>query len=1184
MSTTTSTSWAILALASIVATPIYAADRTIEFNRDVRPIISDKCFACHGPDANKREAELRLDEESGIFGTSEMGQPIVEPGDAEESELYFRITEAEGNEKMPPEDEVRQLTPEEIDTLKLWIEQGADWQGHWSFIPPEKPAIPTLQDDAWTKNEIDHFILDRLNQEGLSPTDEAPRGTIIRRVSLDLTGLPPTPEEIDAFINDKNPDAYERLVDRLLASPHYGERQAFIWLDAARYSDTNGYQRDTKRYMWHWRDWVIKAFNDNMPFDQFTIEQLAGDLLPNPTLSQKVATGFNRNHRINGEGGIIPEEYAVEYVADRVQTTGTTWMGLTLECSKCHDHKFDPFSQKEFYQFFAFFNSVPEEGKGRERGNDKPFIAVPSEQDQEEIDLLATEISKLKKVHYAPNKKLDKKQAKWEKELARKFATQKWSPLPETRLSGTNGVTLTRQDDDSILVSGENPDATSYTLTFEADRDLKAIQLEAILDDGLPSKGPGRAEDGTAVLSEIEVHRTPQGSDESESLTLTTALADFTHPKLEFRPTQAIDGDQTTGWSTGSYIDRVNRVAVFTLADDTLIKKGDSVSITLHHTTGLKQYALGKFRITQSDSNAIADWSKPTFSTWSHVGPLAGDSKATDLLKVALQPEDGFNPGKTYGDNNLRWEERPDWKDGESIAFETERNSVHYLHRTIDVEIPTTINVSLGSDDAIKVWLNGEVKLENNARRSLAPNQDTVELNLPQGHHELLIKIANYSGDSGYYFKASNDSGEKLFRLMDQIAKPADDRSDEVQRELQVAFRSQDAKWLARQQAITETRANQKQLEGSIVSTMIMSEMRKPRDTYLLIRGLYTNPDTSEKLYPAVPTSLGALTDDQPKNRLGLAQWLMNPDHPLTARVRVNHYWQTYFGQGIVKTSEDFGTQGTPPSHPELLDWLATRFIESGWDVNAMQKTIVMSATYRQKSNVTPEKLERDPENILLARAPRFRLSAEMVRDQALAVSGLLNSEIGGPSVNPYQPDNMWSALTFQNMDENSTNFYTADTGNKLYRRGLYTYWKRTILPPRMQIFDAADRERCSMRTERTNTPMQALVLMNDPTFIEASRHLAMRMLEDGGRKSEDRVRYGYKRALAYEPDPERAAILNNALQAYQEHFVQHAADAEALMSVGDSVVDTTHSTTELAAYTMLASTILNLDEMITRE
>ena len=1174
----------IFVVSAIVFSAPVVAEPAVDFNREVLPIIADKCFACHGPDANTREADLRLDLKDGLFGTSEMGQPIVAPGDSEESELFFRITEAEGDEKMPPEDAVLQLTDDEVDTLRQWIEQGAEWKGHWSFVPPVKPEIPDVTNPDWIKNEIDHFVLNKLDEEGMRPNEEAPRETLIRRVSLDLIGIPPTPEEVDAFINDKRPDAYERVVDRLLTSPQFGERQAFIWLDAARYSDTNGYQRDTKRYMWHWRDWVIKAFNDNMPFDQFTIEQLAGDLLPDATLSQKVATGFNRNHRINGEGGIIPEEYAVEYVADRVATTGTTWMGMTFECARCHDHKFDPISQKEFYQIFAFFNSVPEEGKGRERGNDKPFLPVPDEEEQIEIDRLAEEISQLTKVHYAPNKKLDRQQVKWEADLATTFASQVWSPLPDLDLSGTNGVTLAQLDDHSILASGENPDSTSYTLTFEANHNLKALQLEAILDDSLPETGPGRSDDGTAVLGEIEVHLTPKGSTESEALSFDTAITDFTHPKPEFRPEMAIDGDPATGWSTGSYITRVNRKAIFVLADGSEINKGDTVSITLHHATNFPKYALGRFKISQSNSNAIADWAMPTMSTWQHVGPLSADGKATDLLEVALEPENGFDPNRSYGENALKWEERSDWSDGTPINFETERKSLHYLYRTIDVAVPTKLSFSLGSDDAIKVWIDGDVKLAKNVKRDVAADQEKLNVNLTQGRHELLIKIANYKEGSGYYFKASHDGGENLFALMDPVAIPVDQRDDVANRKLRVAFRSQDAKWLERQQAIQAARAETKRLEDNVVTTMVMTEMREPRDTYRLIRGVYTAPDTSEKLYPTVPAALGTLTDEQPQNRLGFAQWLMNPEHPLTARVRVNHYWQTYFGQGIVKTSEDFGTQGSPPSHPELLDWLAVRFIESGWDVKAMQKYIVMSATYRQRSHVTPEKLECDPENILLARAPRFRLSAEIIRDQALAVGGLLNSKIGGPSVKPYQPPKMWSALTFQNMDEFDTNFYVPDTGDKLYRRGLYTFWKRTILPPRMQIFDAADRERCSMRTEKTNTPMQALALMNDPTFVEAARHLAGQMLSNGGRSADDKIRAGYKRALAYEPDAERAQVLSEALASYREHFVQHPADAEALIAVGESPVDNTHSTIDLASYTMLASTILNLDEMITRE
>ena len=1161
------------------------ADSKVEFNRDVRPIIADKCFACHGPDEAAREEDLRLDLKEGLFGKAGFGQAIVSPGDPEESEIYYRISNPDPDERMPPEDFHLKLSDDEIETIKRWIEQGAPWEGHWAFIPPTKPPVPAVSDTSWVKNEIDHFILDRLDATGLKPSRYARKEILIRRVSLDLTGLPPTLEEVDDFLADRSDDAYERVVDRLLASPHYGERMSFVWLDAARYSDTNGYQRDTKRTMWIWRDWVINAFNDNMPFDQFTIEQLAGDLIPGATLSQKIATGFNRNHRINGEGGIIPEEYAVEYVVDRVATTSTTWMGLTMGCARCHDHKFDPISQREFYEMYAFFNQVPEEGKGAERGNDKPFIQVPTPEDIEKREQLVASIQDLKNELFAPDERLDRMQSAWEEQLTDTFSVLNWRVVDPIDATAQNGTTLEILEDHSILATGPNPDSETHTITFEATEAIRALKLEFLLDERLPESGPGRGPIGNVVLTDFEVYRAPAASkDAPERLTVAEAFADFSRMDSEYRVINAIDDDEESGWSTGSHIKREDRTAVFVLDVATPIAAGDRVTVTLDFNSQHAMHNAGRFKLSCSSYGGIAQWVQPALGPWHHVGPMTGDAGGKELLDTPLPPEEGYDREREYADGTLRWQERPDFVDGAVNTFKSTDVNVHYLHRTIHVSVPTSLTLSLGSDDAIKVWIDGEVRLSRNEGRSAKPDQEILPLYLQAGDHEILMKIVNFGSNSGFYFEAREDDGQSFLSLLSQLAVPMADRTDADKRQLLSLFRMQVPQWLEKSRQIPLIEKQVEEHEESIVTTMIMEDMETPRDTYLLVRGAYDNPDTSEKLFPSVQAILGEMDDQIPRNRLGFAQWLMDARHPLTARVRVNHYWQMYFGQGIVKTSEDFGTQGSRPTHPDLLDWLAVEFIESGWDVKAMQKKIVMSATYRQSSKVTEELLAKDPENLLLARAPRFRLPAETIRDQALKISGLLNLKIGGPSVKPYQPDKMWSSLTFQNMDENSTNFYTPDTGDKLYRRGLYTFWKRTIAPPRMQIFDASDRERCSMRTEITNTPMQAMVLLNDPTYIEASRHLARRMIREGGKRRADRIRYGYRLALACEPGPERQQILGEGLKDYKAHFKKHREDAQALIAIGDSDADQGIRDTVLAAYTMLASVILNLDEVITRE
>ncbi len=1158
------------------------ADVAVSFSRDIRPIIADKCFACHGPDEAARKQDMRFDVKDGLFGRTELGADIVVPGEPGKSELYYRITHSDDDERMPPSDFHLELPPAEIEIIRRWIEEGAVWQGHWAFVAPSRPSLPTVADETWGENEIDTFILNRLAAAGLTPSKRADKATLVRRVSLDLTGLPPTPSEVDAFIEDGSTDAYGKVVDRLLDAPSYGERMAFPWLDAARYSDTNGYQRDTKRFMWHWRDWVIQAFNDNMPFDQFTIEQLAGDLLPDSTLSQKIATGFNRNHRINGEGGIIPQEYAVEYVVDRVATTSTTWMGLTMGCARCHEHKFDPISQKEFYEFYDFFNRVPEQGKGREAGNDVPIVRVATPEQLSQTWILGERITQAEYNLQAPNARLDRMQKEWEKQVAAMSDELDWRHIRPTEVLTLGEEAVETLQDNSLLISGVSPNQEVYEVTFTAEQAINSFRIELLLDDRLPQSGPGRSETGNAIITGFEVRREPaESGGQKKPIPVAHAFADFAGLDGDFAIGNAIDENEESGWSVGSDTKRENRVAVFVLEEEDAIQPGDRVTIVLKQQSPETQHTIGRFRLSASRSDAFARWAQPSLGDWYSVGPmrLEGGGNAFDAV---LEPEEGFDPDRTYR-GDLHWQLRADWEDGKINTLGSEPSVANFLYRKITAYADTTFNLSLGSRGPIAVWLDGRLVLSDGTNGKVV-DQDRLTLELGKGDHELLIKSVKYQGEGSFYFKGFDDGGETLFALMEGAAKPANQRDEDVKELLRTRFRLQEPSWLADRLALDSLKHDFEELSKNVDTTMVMEEMAKPRKTYLLNRGVYDKPDTSEVLHASVPASLGAMDESLPRNRLGLARWLMDPKHPLTARVRVNHYWQMYFGAGLVKTSEDFGTQGVPPSHPELLDWLAVEFIESGWDVKAMQKRIVMSATYRQSSKLRGNHLEEDPENILLARAPRFRLSAEMLRDQALWVSGLLNTQLGGPSVMPYQPDKMWSSLTFQNKNKYSTNFYTADTGDKLYRRGLYTYWKRTIPPPRMKIFDTADRERCVIRVENTNTPVQALALLNDPTYIEAARHLAERMINEGGEEPTDRVRYGYKLAMAQDPGGDKGSILMQGLDTYGSYFNTHPEEAKALIEVGDSEPDGSIEDAELAAYTALASVILNLDEFITRK
>jgi hypothetical protein len=786
--------WAVAVLAlGLAGIRSSAAAPPIDFDRQIRPILSENCFACHGPDVKQRKAKLRLDTRDGALKDS----AVIVPGQAGKSALIERVASEDPKKRMPPPKTGKRLTSAQVDLLRQWIDQGARWSRHWAFVKPERPPVPPVKDSRWLRNPIDAFIAERLEREGIQPSPEADKVALIRRLTLDLTGLPPTPAEVDAFLADGRANAYEQLVERLLDSPRYGERMAVDWLDAARFADTHGYHIDSGRDMTRWREWVIAAFNRNQPFDRFTIDQLAGDLLPHATLEQRIASGFNRNHMINFEGGAIPEEYHNAYLVDRVNTTGTVWLGLGVGCAQCHDHKFDPLTQKEYYQLYAFFNNVPENGLDGSKGNAMPFIKVPSPQQQKKLDRFAAQI----------------------KELERHLA-------------------------------GAQPK-------------LSADQLQQ------------------------------------------------------------------------------------------------------------------------------------------------GKAKLADLRQA---------------------------------------------YAALEKQVPTT---------------------------------------------------------------------------------------------------------------------------------MVMQEMPKPRDTYLLVRGQYDKHGA--KVTAGVPASLPPLPKDAPANRLGLAEWLVNPSQPLTARVIVNRYWQMYFGTGIVKTAEDFGVQGEYPSHPELLDWLATEFIRTGWDVKAMQRLIVTSATYRQSSVVSPALVHKDPENRLLARGPRLRLQAEFIRDQALAISGLLNREIGGASVSPYQPPGLWEELASRADGANWTaQVYHQSHGKDLYRRTMYTFWKRTSPPPTLVTFDAPDRETCTVRRARTNTPLQALVLMNDPTYVEASRKLAERLMTEAN-SAEERIVLAFRLATARKPTAGEVAVLRRIFDNQLAAYRKDGPAAIKLLAVGEAKRNEKLDPAELAAWATVASVILNLDEAVTK-
>jgi hypothetical protein len=967
-----------MGVCALLATGALSAQE-IEFNRDIRPILSDQCFACHGPDAAKRKTKLRFDTEAGARIDLGKDRFAIVPGDPERSELVRRIASTDTAVRMPPAYAGRDaLKPAEIERIRKWIAQGAHWQPFWSFIPPKRPATPAVRDEKWVRNAIDRFILARLEREGLHPSAEADKATLLRRVSLDLTGIPPTPAELDDFLRDGSPDAYGKVVDRLLASPCYGERMAFRWMEAARYGDTNGYQTDGPRDMWRWRDWVIDAFNRNLPYDRFATEQLAGDLLSNATLEQRIATGFNRNHRTTGEGGIIDEEYRVEYVADRAQTTATVFMGLTLGCARCHDHKYDPLSQKEFYQFFAYFNRIPnEKGFTWNYGNEDPLVKAP----------LPDQVRKL------------------------------------------------------------------------AELDRKVADAQARFD---------------AMRNGVN-WAFPEG--------------------LLFRsgPAQHFDGQH--------YAEADGKIADFDYQ---------------------QPFTMAAWIEPESPNAAIVSHAEDYFEGMGH-GLYLVDGK----IRLHIH--------RRFTDLGIRVE---------SVAPVKLRERQHVM-----------VTYAGGHKaSGVQIFLNGQPV----AMKIL------FDQNLEPIHHPKTPLRVGAGG--GLRFTGTIEDVRIYDRALEatEAAVIASGNEHEAPAEIRRAH-----------EELLAVRRERQEFDAKIPSVMVMADSPSPRDTFLLKRGAYDAP--GEKVTAGLPAALAAPRAEWSRDRLGLAQWLVDRANPLTARVAVNRFWQSYFGVGIVKTVDDFGAQGEFPVHPELLDWLAVQFMESGWDVKALQKTIVMSAAYRQASRVTPELLQKDPDNRLLARGPRFRLGPEVIRDQALAVSGLLVERLGGPSVKPYQPAGLWQEL-------GGGSGYKQDQGEGLYRRSLYSYWKRTVAPPFMVNFDSPNREQCWVFEYRTNSPLQALELMNDVTFLEAARKLAERMMTEGGASAEERVSYGYRLVLALAPDVARRQALLKALNGFSESFRANAGAAREFLKQGESAIRPGLDEAELAAYAGVAGLLLNLDETITKE
>ena len=1043
------TVWAVIGALS--AGTAFAAEAP-DFARDVRPILADHCFACHGPDAAGRQADLRLDERDAALARRGDGPAAIVPGDAARSLLGARI-DSSGDDRMPPESFGKPLSDAERDLLRRWIDSGAPYAAHWAFESPGHPNPPPVRAGDWPRSDLDRFVLARLEKEGLAPAPEADRATWLRRVSLDLTGLPPSVAEVDAFLADDSPGAHERVVDRLLASPRHAERMAMQWLDVARYADTNGYNNDETRTLWPWRDWVIAAFAENLPFDRFVTEQIAGDLLPGAGVPQKVATGFCRNHVLTTEGGVIEEEYRVEYVADRVHTTATAFLGLSLQCARCHDHKYDPFTQADYYRFAAFFDNVPDKVVGYSQGRmAEPLLEVPSAAQAAERAALSARKEELERLLAERGAAADGAVAAWEDSLP-----------PEARTAAEpEGLVARFPCDDAgpaiadVVPGGAGASVKGAFATREG-RVGGALEFDGATH-AVVADGPAFEADAPFSIAAWVFPTSREAS---------TVLS-----KID-------EADAFRGW-------------------DMILEEGKVACHVVH------RWPERAFKVITKEPLSL--------DAWHHVAIVYDGSRRASGAKV--------------------------WVDG------VPRETVATTDNEVDGTIRTSQPLRIGQRSASAPFRGAidEVRLWDRA--------------IPEA---AVAQLA---------------AGETPAMLAEILRTPRGERSPALAARLR-------RHWLER--VDPESRAWREEagaipgrlaeLAKRIPVTMVMGEMTPRRETRLLVRGRYDQP--GEVMAPGVP-AIGGLADHA-ADRLALARWLTRPDHPLTARVAVNRWWEMLFGTGIVETVEDFGIQGAPPSHPELLDWLATELVARGWDVRGILREIVLSATYRQSANVSPELHRRDPGNRLLARGPRGRLPAETVRDNALAIGGLLVEKTGGPSVRPWQPEGLWEDVSVERRET-----YVPDVGDGLHRRSMYTFWKRTCPPPSMTTFDAPDRETCVARRSRTNTPLQALVLLNDPSFVEAARGLAQGVIA-GAADDDARLVLAWRRALARAPSPDETADLRAVLAAAREHFAADPAAVERLLAVGGQPVPEGADRPALAAWTAAASVLLNLDETISK-
>lgn len=1189
--------WALsVLLTCFVLADVQAGE--IDYSRDVRPLLANHCFKCHGPDDATRESELRLDVRESAVGTeTASGLSAIVPGQPDKSELLRRIDSADADEMMPPPAANKPLTDEKRDILRRWIAAGAEYQPHWAFEAPVEPVLPPVVLQSWPRNPIDYFVLARLEAEGLRPSPEADRYTLVRRVYLDLIGLPPTVEEADAFVFDSSPDAYERLVDGLLASPHYGERWARLWLDLARYADTNGYEKDRARSIWPYRDWVIRALNDDMPFDQFTIEQLAGDMLPEATLDQRIATGFHRNTMLNEEGGIDPLEFRYHALVDRVNTTGTVWLGLTVGCAQCHTHKFDPITHQDYFRLMAYLNNA-----------DEPEIDVPN-------DELA-----------AQRAQIEQQIAQREGALAERFPPTgelEWQTVRPMEVASKAGATAETLDDLSVRFSGEPAAEDTYTLSFDADMaGAAALRIEVLPDDTLPHRGPGRAENGNFVLSEVVLSTAPSDQpDQSRTVSLAWAEVDFAQDG--FPAAHMLDGDAKTGWAVDGPGDwHVARTATFTFSEPQ--PEGTSPArwtLRLDQSHG-RQHLIGRLRVSvgrYADGTAsLADRRRTHFDAkyqawlagessravrWTTLRPLeatanlprltvleddsilaSGDQTKSDTYRLAFTD---LPPRITA----IRLEALPDArlpKNGPGRVFyegpfgdfflsefnvTAEGNALPIGSATQSFAAGNaTASMAIDGDQQSGWSINGGQGRAHAAVFTLAtPLENSTSLDLS------LLFERYYSVGLGRFRISVTDDSRPIeasslpAELEAALLKPEEERTDAEREGLLAKFLATAPELSLARQEIDKLRAELPTYPTSLV--MVERPADEPRPTHLHRRGEYQQP--TDLVEAQLPSLFDPLTENMPHDRLAFARWLVSSDNPLTARVTANRQWAALFGRGIVRTTEDFGHQGDPPTHPQLLDWLAVELVRSGWSIKSLHRLIVSSATYRQASGVSPELLALDADNALLARGPRRRLEAEQLRDAALRSAGLLTYRIGGPSVFPPQPPGVATEGAYGPLA------WQTSTGEDRYRRGLYTYMKRTAPFAMSLTFDGPSGEACIARRESSNTPLQSLTLLNDIVFVEAAQALGREMATEPDKAPGAIIERLFRRCLTRPPENDERQLLVAYYEAQRARLASGELDAAPIAGIEKKSV--TEETTDQAAWTLVARAILNLDEAITK-